>query len=401
MPLDKKIQIYDDRILIKELEIVDSGLAEYLGECEDPESEVRELIDIAMSMRARFNTDLETQNIADSAESVIVRIDEAYASFLEDLQEAANKLVDPKDGPVIKALDKATGDNLRKLLNPEFDPSEPSPISRLKSNLSDEIEELKSSVEATLEEIKTKLGIGTKKRTKTSFDGIDFEAQVDSAIQGLARIYGDTAVSIGTLPGIAGSKKGDTLVTLNYDDTQKQKCEIVWESKTDASFKGDPKSKSPKVSDDQVRKELNKAITTQGANVAIMVLDSSGLDMDAQPIWREYEGNKLIVIVDPDVIDEDLIRLAYLWGRWKAKSSLGLLKTTIDTDGVRDTIETLRLRLKDLRNVKLQHTAAVGAINSADKLLKDFRRDAKDKMEDLAGMINIDLSEETDEEIDE
>ena len=389
------IDIYPDRVVLNNFEIKDSALAEYLGTVEDPESEIRDLIDISMTMRSRFNTDLETQNIKASADAVIEKIETTYKAFIKELEEEAKKLVDPKDGPVVKALEKAAEGSFTKLLNPEFDPESPSPISRLKSALSEEIDEFKDDIEETLREIKTKLGIGAKTR-KTAADGTDFEASVDSVIQNLAKIYGDTAISIGAQPGIAGSKKGDTLVTLNFDDTQSQRCEIVWESKTEAKFKGDPKTKSPKVIDDQVKIELNKAINTQSANAGILVLDSAGLDMDAQPVWREYEGNKLLVVVDPNVVDEDLIRLAYLWGRWKARSSIGKLESTIDSDGIRDTIETLRLRLKELRKVKLHHTASIDAINSADLLLKSFRKDAKSMMEDLAGMVNIKLADDPD-----
>ena len=190
-----------------------------------------------------------------------------------------------------------------------------------------------------------------------------------------------------------GSKKGDTLVTLNSDDTQGQVCKIIWEAKTDARFKGKATTQSPKVIDDQVKIELNGAIETRDAQAAILVLDSNGLDMSAQPIWREYEGNKLLIVVDLLMPDEELIKLAYLWGRWKSRASIGRLAATIDTEGIKNTFDALRLRLKDLRNVKKAHNDAVKAINSAGTILFDFRKDINGMMEDLAETINIELEE--------
>ncbi len=391
MTNQEEIEISEDGVVIRNLEIKDSALSEYLSSLEDPADGIRDLINIAFEVRSRFTMDLETQNIKDSADAVIERIEEAYEQMVEDLKAEITRLVDPENGPVIKALDKATGDNLKKLLAPE-DTLDQSPIARLKVLLAKDISDFKLEVDGTLLEIKTKLGIGVAKR-KTAADGNDFEAKVDGIIQEVARIYADTAEATGATPEAGGSKKGDTLVTLNTDDTQGQSCKIIWEAKTDARFKGKSTTQSPKVIDDQVKTELNGAIKTRDAQAAILVLDSNGLDMNAQPVWREYEGNKLLIIVDLLMPDEELIKLAYLWGRWKSRASIGKLATTIDTEGIKNTFDTLRLRLKDLRNVKKSHNDAIKSINSAGTILFDFRKDINDMMEDLAETINIDLEE--------
>lgn len=386
-----QVEISEDGVVIHNLEIDDPALSEYLSSLEDPAEGVRDLINIAFEVRSRFTMDLETQNIKDSADAVIERIEEAYEQMVEDLKAEITRLIDPENGPVIKALDKATGDNLKLLLAPE-DTLDQSPIARLKVLLAKDISDFKFEVDGTLTEIKTKLGIGVAKR-KTAADGNDFEAKIDAVIQDVARIYADTAEATGATAEASGSKKGDTLVTLNADDTQGQVCKIIWEAKTDARFKSKTTTQSPKVIDDQVKIELNGAIGTRDAQAAIMVLDSNGLDMSAQPIWREYEGNKLLIIVDLLMPDEELIKLAYLWGRWKSRASIGRLAATTDTEGIKNTFDALRLRLKDLRNVKKAHNDAVKAINSAGTILFDFRKDVNDMMEDLAETININLEE--------
>ena len=391
MAHEEEIEISEDGVVIHNLEIDDPALSEYLSSLEDPAEGIRDLINIAFEVRSRFTMDLETQNIKDSADAVIERIEEAYEQMVEDLKAEITRLIDPENGPVIKALDKATGDNLKLLLAPE-DTLDQSPIARLKVLLAKDISDFKLEVDGTLTEIKTKLGIGVTKR-KTAADGNDFEAKIDAVIQDVARIYADTAEATGATAEAGGSKKGDTLVTLNSDDTQGLVCKIIWEAKTDARFKGKATTQSPKVIDDQVKIELNGAIATRDAQAAILVLDSNGLDMSAQPIWREYEGNKLLIVVDLLMPDEELIKLAYLWGRWKSRASIGRLAATVDTEGIKNTFDALRLRLKDLRNVKKAHNDAVKAINSAGTILFDFRKDVNGMMEDLAETINIDLEE--------
>jgi hypothetical protein len=149
-----------------------------------------------------------------------------------------------------------------------------------------------------------------------------------------------------------------------------------------------------------VKKELNEAIDTRKAKSAIMVLDSTGLDLEAQPVWREYEGNKLLIVVDLMDPDEDLIRLGYLWGRWKARTSIGSSVVTIDFDGIKNGFDQIRLRLKDLRNVKKTHTDVIGMLNGASTLVSGIQKDTKRMMEELADTINIELAD-IGEEVDE
>lgn len=391
MSHEKEVEISKDGVVIHNLKIDHPALSEYLSSLEDPAVGIRELIIIAFEVRSHFTTDLETQNIKDSADAVIDQIKEAYEQMVKDLKAEITRLVDPENGPVIKALDKATGANLKTLLAPE-DTLDQSPIARLKGLLAKDIANFKLEVDGTLGEIKNKLGIGISKR-KSAADGNDFEAKIDAVIQGVARIYADTAEATGATAEAGGSKKGDTLVTLNFDDTQRQVCKIIWEAKTDARFKGKATTRSRKVIDDQVKIELNGAIKTRDAQAAILVLDSHELDMSAQPIWREYEGNKLLIVVDLLMPDEELIKLAYLWGRWKSRASIGRLAATIDTEGIKNTFDELGLRIKNLRNLKLAHNDADKAIKSAVTILFDFRKDIKDMMENLAQTINIELDE--------
>ena len=130
----------------------------------------------------------------------------------------------------------------------------------------------------------------------------------------------------------------------------------------------------------------------------MLVLDSAGLDMGAQPTWREYEGNKLLIVVDPLMPDEDLIRLAYLWARWKAKAALGSTSATIDFDGIKNSFEQIRLRLKDLRNVKKAHTEVNSLLSGASSLVSNIQKDTKKMMEDLAETIDIELSDIPDDD---
>ena len=387
--MSEKIEVSETGIHIHDLEIENEDLAQYLAGFEEPEVAFEELVDIALRVKSQFTTDLETQNIREAADDVSTRMDELFEQLVEELQEKAALLVDPENGPVIKALDRATGDNLKKLLAPE-DTLDQSPIARLRGMILQELNTFKEVMDKDLGAIKSKLGIDVQKR-KTAADGADFESKIDGVIQSYALVYGDTAIATGAITEGSASKKGDTEVEINFADTNGISCKIIWESKTDARFKGKSTTQSPKVIDDQVRKELNDAIETRKAKSAIMVLDSSGLDMEAQPTWREYEGNKLLIVVDTLMPDEDLIRLAYIWGRWKAKASIGSMAATVDYDGIKNGFEQLRLRLQDLRNVKKTNTDVINMLTGSSALVNNIQKDTKRMMQDLAETIDIEF----------
>jgi len=396
--MQAEIEIDGDEVSINSMVIDSSDLVEYLDDYdEDARADAIEgLIEIALDIRSKFQTDLETQNIKDSAESVIASIEQAYEQMVEDLNEKLAEIVDPEKGPVIKALDKATGDNLKNLLAPENTEGnlDPSPIARLRTLIGADLAAHQKKVDESLDAIKAKLRIGQGAR-KTAADGTDFEVKVDKIIQDYAQIFGDTAEPTGAIAETGGSKKGDTKVTLNNDDTMGKICTLLWEAKTDKNFKS---PKTGRVVDDQVKRELNAVITERGADAAILVLDSEGIDNEAQTPWREYDGNKLLIIVDTYTPESDLIRLAYLWGRWKSRSSIGNLETKIDIDGIRGSFDAMQLRLKDLRNVKKNHNDAIKSIEAAGSLLKNFRDDIRSMMEELADMVNIKIEIDTEKD---
>jgi hypothetical protein len=306
------------------------------------------------------------------------------------LENEAKNLTDPEKGSVSTAIKDMADKTLKNLLTPDDNPADPSPINRFKNQLLDELEGFSENITNSLTAIQTKLGVGVEKK-KVASDGNDFENNVAVVVQYYGRIYGDTVEATGAKSEVGAAKKGDVLVTLNTDDTLGQKCAIVWEAKTDSTFKLQSKTKSSRVSLDKVRKEMDEALSNRNAQVGVFVIDSDGLDMDVQAAWQELDGNKLILVLDPNEISEEMVQLAYLWARWKAKASVANFEVKVDTEGIKRTIETLRVQIKDLKNVTLHQNAAIKSVNDASTVLENFKSNAKNALADLAGMINVEL----------
>lgn len=384
------VKLRGDRVVINDLEIVSSDLVEYLASQEDAEFAFRELIDVAVKVKSLASSTVASQEIKNKVETLVSELQKSYEKIVLKLENEAKNLTDPEKGSVSTAIKDMADKTLRNLLTPDDNPADPSPINRFKNQLLDELEGFSENITNSLTAIQTKLGVGVEKK-KVASDGNDFENNVGLVVQYYGRIYGDIVEPTGAKSEVGTAKKGDVLVTLNSDDTLGQKCAIVWEAKTDATFKLQSKTKSSRVSLDKVRKEMDDALSNRNAQVGVFVIDSDGLDMEVQVAWQELDGNKLILVLDPEEISEEMVQLAYLWARWKAKASVANFEVKVDTEGIRRTIETLRVQIKDLRNVNLHHTAAIKSVNEAGAVLENFKGSAKSALADLAGMINVEL----------
>jgi hypothetical protein len=384
------VKLRGDRVVINDLEIVSSDLVEYLASQEDAEFAFRELVDVAIKVKSLATSTVASQEIKNKVENLVSELQKSYEAIVLKLEGEAKKLTDPEKGSVTTAIKDMADKTLKNLLTPDDNPADPSPINRFKNQLIDELEGFTENITNSLTAIQTKLGVGVDRR-KVALDGNDFENNVAVVVQYYGRIYGDIVEPTGAKSEVGTSKKGDVLVTLNPDDTLGQKCAIAWEAKTDSTFKLQSKTKSSRVSLDKVRKEMDEALSKRGAQVGVFVIDSDGLDMEVQVAWQELDGNKLILVLDPEEISEEMVQLAYLWARWKAKASVAKFKVEVNTEGIRRTIETLRVQIKDLRNVNLHHTAAIKSVNDAGAVLETFKGSAKTALSDLAEMINVEL----------
>ncbi len=182
--------------------------------------------------------------------------------------------------------------------------------------------------------------------------GRSFEERVHAALEDLAEARGDVAVHTGDLPGEGGSKKGDTVVEIGAGDGA---ClgRIVFEDK------------DRRLSKNAMREELNGALAERQADFAVLVVAGEERIPAGHEEMSEYEGNKLIVAVDPEEPDALGLRLAYRYARLRVlmerESSL-----EVDAAGVRDAAETASAALKRAQAVRL-------ALSNIDKSSKKAR----------------------------
>ncbi|MBA2240162.1 MAG: hypothetical protein H0W09_02780 [Solirubrobacterales bacterium] len=191
--------------------------------------------------------------------------------------------------------------------------------------------------------------------------GRTFEEKVHSALERIATGRGDVAHHVGDERGQGGSKKGDTLVELGAADGP-ARGRIVFEDKAD------------QLSKNKAWEELNGALLERNADFSVLVVAGDGAIPSGREQLHEYEGNKLIVAVDPEDPDDVGLELAYRYARCRTLMSRAR-SLEVDASGVRDAAEAARGALKRANAIRLSLTSidksAAKAREGVDAIVAD------------------------------
>lgn len=367
------IRVLEDHVVINNLEIVDEKLAKHLAEAPDRDESFRELVRLALQVLGLSNSSLEAENIKLSAESVIREMKSAVDAFGREMKRGTEELVHPETGAVVRSLDNLTDGKLRDLLSPE---QEGTPIHGLKrellSTIDTHLRTVNNAIASVAEKVTEFTAITTTK--KESIDnsprkGIDFEEELDGWIQPFAGVYGDDAEFTGDTPAESGDSAGDEVVTINPTDSDGSVLRFVWEAKTDKKFR----DARGLLKRDKVKVELETAMKNRSAIAGVFVSDNRGLS-ENQPVWKEFEGNKLIIVLDHTDPDLRLVRLAYVWARMVALKSIAENKEEINIQAISNIVDNLRIQLGKLKTLKGHHTKAREGVDSAIEFVKDFQK---------------------------
>lgn len=372
------LRIEGDTVTIKNLTLTDSELASYLSTKKGPEQVLLliDLIDTAMQIQRMANTSADVKELNSVAkqvrETMKIAGEEAFTNLETLIQDQAD---DKKPGALINLLKT----KLIEQVILELDPAkETSPFHSISEQL---IQLLAKSA--------------GEKATKDAYNasrekGVDFEELLDQLIQPNAEAHGDDAQFTGDTPSPSGDKTGDEVVTLNLSATNNEEIRIVWEAKTDKSFK-DTKGRLKR---DKVANELNSAMENREAMCGIFVSDARGIDLTKQPVWQEFDGNKLIIIIDDEEPDQRLIRMAYLWGRWVVLRSQEQEEGSLDNVAIERVLAALQREFDGLSNLRRLHTPIRTNVLAAEKWVDSFEESLDELMDELRELMTVEPEEE-------
>ena len=371
------LRIEGDNVTIKNLTIADGELAQYLSTKDGAEQVLLliELIETAMQIQRMANTSADVKELNSVAKQVRETMKTAGDDAFNDLQKLIEGQGENKPGTLINLLKTKLIDQVIAELDPT---KETSPFHSINDQLAALLAKT-AGEKATAESY-------ANSREK----GIDFEELLDQMIQLEAVVHGDDAQFTGDFPSPSGDKTGDEVVTINPSATNNEEIRIVWEAKTDKSYK-DTKGRLKR---DKVASELDDAMSNREAIYGIFVSDARGVDMAKQPAWQEFDGNKLIIVLDGENPDQRLIRMAYLWSRWMVLRSQDQEEGELDFAAIERVIASIQREFDGLANLKRLHTPIETNIAAAKKWVIEFEENLDELMDELRELMVVETEEE-------
>jgi hypothetical protein len=208
-------------------------------------------------------------------------------------------------------------------------------------------------------------------REKGTAKGRDFEELVAEALDQIAIGQDDDCDAVGDQPG-ANGKTGDVVIHLDACKGP-ARGRVVWEAK------------DRRLSKPAALAELDKAMAQRDADFAVLVVPTEDeLPAKMRPL-REYNGDKLIVVWDPETDSRLPLELAYSLARARVLMARSESEG-IDGAAVRDTVERALGAMDDVRRVKSSLTGAKTNIDRAAGVLdvmSDRVRDHLKAIDDL------------------
>lgn len=393
--LASRVRVLGDRVVVEDLEIADEVVARLVREHRDPVRALHEMVEIGARVLDREQTGSEAEFLRGELEKVGREVEAAFTEKARLVAEHFGRKVDevfaPEAGVLTQALERHFSDGssvavqhrVRAVIDEVMTRSREDLLRQFSSadgnnplagfqraalhsikTAADQqhahLREMNSTIVALRAEVAA-LKADKEKREEVSAvqergtaKGRTYEEAVFEALDAVASARGDDCDAVGDLRG-QGGRKGDVVVAIDAC-AGPARGRIVFEAK------------DRKLSKNEALGELDAAIETRGADFGVLVVPSEDeLPARTHPL-REYNGDKLFVVYDPD--DGSRLALEVAYGLARAR----VLMARDDADGLdpaalRAEVERALQAMEDVRRVKSQLTNATNGIEQARTIL--------------------------------
>jgi hypothetical protein len=391
---DGVVRALGDRLVIESLTVEDARAARLVRERAEaghaPAQTVRDAVEIGSRVLEREGTAAEVDYVRAEFErhaaELRERLGKALESGDEQLAERITESFDgERDGSVQKQIDAlvraALGDQREALLR-QFSAQEGSnPLFDFKDAMVKVYRELGARQQAEGEENRRVIGELRREllelRERSDADsrvadeaergtakGRTFEELVHAILEEIAQGQGDAAHHVGDASSESGGKKGDTVVEIG-GAVGSPLATVVFEAKNKRLSKNDAWT------------ELNGCMGERDAAFAVLVVAGEDKVPAGLEELTEYQGNKIIAVLDRADPDPLALRLVYRYVRARVLAA-GADELEVDAAGVRDAAEEAAARLKRANRVRKSLTAVTNSAQAAgdefDQMVADVER---------------------------
>ena len=399
---DGAVRAIGDRLVIERLEVNDPAAArvvqEQVGEGHQPSETVTRAIEIGTRVIEGEGTaanvdyvkaELERQ-IGPLAERLGGVIEEGQGDFVEHLAASFDSERSGSVQQQIKELLVAAMQHQRDQLAKQFSTQDgANPLSDFKEAVvravkgsqesqqhehaqdRERLEALTAEVTALRERLGAKEELEAEQARGTA-KGRDFEERIHALLDEIATARGDVAHHVGDLPGETRGKKGDTLIEIG---AAAGPCL--------AKIAFDPKDSQ--LSRPKAWEVLNGSLDDRGAEYAVLVATEGNVPPKTQSLV-EYEGNKLIVEVDPEEPERIVLETAYCLARSRALAARKE-EIVLDAPAMKEAIDETRRALESLKTARQALTGMRKNADSIESSLSSMEEGAKAALARADGLI--------------
>jgi len=409
-----QVSVRHGRLVIDALVVDDELAARLASERDDPARFVIDAIGIGARVLDREQTVQHTDFVKAEFERQARQLDAEFVERARRVAERLDQKVDeafgPEHGHVTRALARHFGDessaavqhkmravlgevagqmreDLRKQLTTDSTDNpivqiQRATLSAMKHNADQQGEHLRAMNErleamrlevAALKAEKDKLVEVAAEAERGTAKGRTYEEAVFEAVDAIAHAQGDDCDAVGDRPG-AGGRKGDVVVAIDAC-AGPARGRIVFEAKN---------SQLPK---NRALAELDEAMATRGADYGIFVVPTDAKLPARTNQLREFNGDKLFVVFDPEDESTLALEVAYALARARVLMSKGA-DGELDVDAVRAEVERAVGAMEDVRRVKQQLTHATSGIEQARAILDAMAVGVRSHLTEIGALLD-------------
>ena len=225
---------------------------------------------------------------------------------------------------------------------------------------------------AALRTERDKLAELEAERERGTAKGRTFEELVAETLDTLASVQGDDCEAVGDVKGSSG-RVGDVVVGIDGCGGP-ARGRIVFEAK------------NSKLSRNKALAELDQSLRDRNADFAVLVVSGEDkLPANMRPL-REYNGDKMIVTLDPEGEETLALELAYSLARARVLMQRSDAEG-VDVAAVADTVERALNAMESVRAVKSTLTGAKTSIDRAREMLDAMAQQIREHLEHVNELV--------------
>ncbi len=403
-----------DRIRIDGLVVVDEAAARLISESDAPERVIEDAIEIGARVLDREQTGANAEFVKTEFEkvskSVELEFGERARSVAEELGRKVDEVFDPEAGHLSKSLEQIFSDGSstavqhkvrqvvteamqksREDLRRQFSSADgaDNPLAEFKQATVRELKRSSDEQQTTqrrllermgdlerqlqgLRDEKQKLEELSQERERGTAKGRSYEEAVAEALQRIAAVQDDVCEAVGDEAG-AGGRKGDVVITVG-GATGPGCGRIVFEVK------------DRRLSKPDFQKELDAARAQRDAEYAVMVVPGEDEVPAKLHSLREYYGDKLIAVYDPE--DGATLELEFAYRVARARVSMSTeARDEVDAVAVAAGVGRARDAMNDVRKIKSQLTGAQTSIGAARELVDALAAQVRARLDEIDELV--------------